>query len=250
MSSPNTIAIVLAAGQGTRMKSNLAKVLHNIVGRPLIHYVMDSVLEVGFDRNVVVIGFQKDVVRDVLKGYPVEFVEQDEQCGTGHAVQLALRQIRETDGAVAVLSGDSPFLRPSTLKSLVTQHVSSGRDCTVLTAAVKDPKGYGRIVRDASGVMLAIVEDVDCTEEQRCTTEVNSGMYCFRLPSLVSCIELLRNNNLQDELYLTDVVTIMHSKGMKLGTFPAPDWREILGINTVEQLKEGEKILKDLGAGG
>jgi bifunctional UDP-N-acetylglucosamine pyrophosphorylase/glucosamine-1-phosphate N-acetyltransferase len=249
MSSPNTISIVLAAGQGTRMKSDLAKVLHSLLGRPLIHYVMDCVMEVGFTRNLIVIGFQKDRVRDVLKDYPVEFVDQDEQGGTGHAVQLALRHIRETDGAVAVLSGDAPFLRSSTLRSLLAEHISSGCDCTVLTAAVENPEGYGRIARDSSGNIVAIVEDADCTDEQKHIGEVNSGMYCFRLASLVSCIELLRNDNAQDELYLTDVVRIMHSKGMTLGTFAAGDWREILGINTVEQLKQGERILKDLEAG-
>ena len=249
MSSPSTISIVLAAGQGTRMKSDLAKVLHTLLGRPLIHYVMDCVMEVGFTRNLIVIGFQKDRVRDVLEDYAVEFVDQDEQGGTGHAVQLALRQIRETDGAVAVLSGDAPFLLPSTLRSLLAQHISSGCDCTVLTAALEDPLGYGRIARDSSGNVVAIVEDADCTDEQKRIREVNSGMYCFRLRSLISCIKLLRNDNVQDELYLTDVVRIMHSKGMMLGTFAANDWREILGINTVEQLKQGEMILKDLKAG-
>lgn len=242
----NTIAIVLAAGQGTRMKSDLPKVLHNLAGRPLIYYVMECVSSVGFSRNIVVIGFKKDLVRKTLKGYRVEFVDQDEQLGTGHAVQLALKHVHETEGAAAVLSGDAPFLRPSTLRSMIAQHISTECDCTVLTAVVDDPRGYGRIVRDTSGGILAIVEDVDCTEEQRCTREVNSGMYCFRLSSLVSSIELLSGDNLQEELYLTDVVRIMNTKGMKLGTFPAPDWREILGINTVEQLEEGEGILRDM----
>jgi len=229
------------------MKSNLAKVLHDLAGRPLIHYVLDCVSEAGFDRTVVVIGFQKNKVREVLKDYPVEFVEQDEQWGTGHAVQLALQQIGEIEGVVAVLSGDSPFLRPSTLRSLVAHNISSGSDCTVLTATVRNPHGYGRIVRDASGQIVAIVEEVDCTEEQRRIKEVNSSMYCFRLPPLVSCIELLRSDNLQEELYLTDVVRIMRSKGMRLDTFQAPDWREILGINTIQQLRDAERILRELG---
>lgn len=229
------------------MKSNLAKVLHELAGRPLIHYVLECVSRAGFDRTVVVIGFQKNKVREVLKGYHVEFVEQDEQLGTGHAVQLALRQIGEKEGVVAVLSGDSPFLRPSTLRALVAQNISSGSDCTVLTATVRNPRGYGRIVRDASGKITAIIEEVDCTGEQRRIREVNSSMYCFRLPPLLSCIELLKSNNQQEELYLTDVVRIMHSRGMRLDTFQAPDWREILGINTIQQLRDGEKILKELG---
>lgn len=231
------------------MKSNLAKVLHNLVGRPLIHYVVDCALEAGLKRNVVVIGFQKENVSEALKDYPVEFVEQTEQGGTGHAVQLALEHIGEAGGEVVVLSGDSPFLRSSTLEAFMRQHISSECDCTILTAVVPEPGGYGRIVRDSVRRVVAIREERDCSEEQKRTAEVNSGMYCFRVPALLSCVGLLSDDNSQRELYLTDVVRIMHSEGMRVGTFTAPDWREILGINTLEQLKQGEGILKDLSGG-
>jgi bifunctional UDP-N-acetylglucosamine pyrophosphorylase/glucosamine-1-phosphate N-acetyltransferase len=246
MSKHQTISIILAAGQGTRMKSDLAKVLHSLVGRPLIHHVLDCAGEAGLERNIVVIGFQKEKVTEALRGYDVELVEQNEQNGTGHAVQLALGHIDETEGAVVVLSGDSPFLRPSTLRAFMHQHVSSGCDCTVLTAVVPDPGGYGRIVRGSSGKIAAIMEERDCSEEEKGISEVNSGMYCFRLSSLLSCIGLLDDDNSQRELYLTDLVRIMCSKGMLLSTFTAPDWREILGINTVEQLRQGGHILEDL----
>jgi len=228
------------------MKSDLAKVLHPLAGRPLIRHVLDCALQAGLQRNIVVVGFQKEQVNEALRGYAVEFAEQNQQNGTGHAVQLALEHVNETEGVVVVLSGDSPFLRPSTLRAFIRQHVSSNCDCTVLTAIVPDPGGYGRIVRDASGRIVAIREEKDCSQEEERISEVNSGMYCFRLPALLSCVGLLSDDNVQRELYLTDVVRIMHSKGMQLGTFTAPDWREILGINTVEQLKEGERILKEL----
>jgi bifunctional UDP-N-acetylglucosamine pyrophosphorylase/glucosamine-1-phosphate N-acetyltransferase len=246
MSEPQMICIILAAGQGTRMKSDTAKVLHVLDGRPLVNYVVECALGAGFRRNIVVVGFQKERVTEVLAGYPVEFAEQLEQNGTGHAVQIALKKVREPEGLVAVLSGDSPFLRVSTLKSLMHEHVSSDADCTVLTAVVPEPRGYGRIVRDASGDLVGIVEHDDCTETERQICEVNSAIYCFRLSSLVSSAGLLTDDNVQSELYLTDVVKIMHSKGMKLSTYAAPDWREILGINTVEQLRQGKAILDAL----
>ncbi|MFH0777022.1 MAG: NTP transferase domain-containing protein [Candidatus Eisenbacteria bacterium] len=250
MPTQNRVAIILAAGQGTRMKSPLAKVLHELSGRPLIQYVLDCAREAGLDRQVVVVGFQKDRVEAVLKGYPVEFVEQLEQNGTGHAVQLALRNLGNEGGTVVVLSGDSPFLRPSTVSGLMEEHSAAGNDCTVLTAVVPDPQGYGRIVRDDSGSIRAIVEDADCSAAEKEIREINSAIYCFSLTALVSCIGLLRTDNVQEELYLTDVVRIMYSRGLKVGTFVVPDGREILGINTVEQLKAGEEMLRELGKAG
>ena len=228
------------------MKSGLAKVLHCLEGRPLVHYVVECALKAGLRRTVVVVGFQKEKVMEALRDYPVQFAVQSEQNGTGHAVQVALATIPEREGSIVVLAGDAPFLRSSTLSAFVSQHATSGSDCTVLTALVPDPHGYGRIVRDAAGNMSAIVEHDDCTETERRIREVNSGMYCFRLPSLISCARLLTDDNVQGELYLTDIVGIMRSKGMKLGTFTAPDWREMLGINTVEQLKQGGAILDAL----
>jgi bifunctional UDP-N-acetylglucosamine pyrophosphorylase/glucosamine-1-phosphate N-acetyltransferase len=228
------------------MKSDLAKVLHRVEGRPLIQYVVECAIKAGLKRSVVVVGFQKDRVVEALKGYPVRFAEQLEQRGTGHAVQIALETISERDGSVVVLSGDAPFLRPSTLRAFVRKHVTSGSDCTVLTAIVPEPRGYGRILRDPAGDLTAIVEHDDCTGTERRLREVNSGMYCFKLPSLLSSAELLTDDNVQGELYLTDVVRIMRAKGMKLGTFTAPDWREILGINTVEQLRQAKSIIDAL----
>jgi bifunctional UDP-N-acetylglucosamine pyrophosphorylase/glucosamine-1-phosphate N-acetyltransferase len=246
MTQQVAICIILAAGQGTRMKSDLPKVLHRLEGRPLVHYVIDCALRAGLSRIVVVVGFQKEKVMQALRDYPVQFALQLEQNGTGHAVQVALATIPEREGSVVVLAGDAPFLRASTLRAFVRQHESSGADCTVLTAVVPDAHGYGRIVRDSAGNMSAIVEHDDCTETERGIREVNSAIYCFKLPSLLSCARLLTDDNVQGELYLTDVVGIMRSKGMKLGTFAAPDWREILGINTVEQLEQGGAILDAL----
>jgi bifunctional UDP-N-acetylglucosamine pyrophosphorylase/glucosamine-1-phosphate N-acetyltransferase len=246
MSERDTICIILAAGQGTRMKSDLAKVLHCLEGRPIVCYVVECALKAGLKRSVVVVGYQKEKVMEALRDYPVQFAVQMEQNGTGHAVQMALATIPERSGSVVVLAGDAPFLRPSTLRAFVSQHASSGCDCTVLTAVVPDAHGYGRIARDSAGNVTAIIEHDDCTETERRIREVNSGMYCFRLPSLISCARLLTDDNVQGELYLTDVVSIMRSKGMKLGTFTAPDWREMLGINTVEQLAQGGAILRAL----
>ncbi len=246
MAEQEALCIILAAGQGTRMKSDLPKVLHRMGGRPLVHYVVDCAEKAGLRRIVVVVGFQKEKVIEALRAYRVEFAEQLEQNGTGHAVQIALRGVRERSGLAVVLSGDAPFLRVSTLKALMREHVAAGVDCTVLTAVVPDPDGYGRIVRDASGAIAAIVEDSDCKNDEKRICEVNSAIYCFRLASLLSCAELLTDDNLQGELYLTDLVRIMRSRGMKLGTFTAPDWREILGINTVAQLEQGESILEAL----
>ena len=228
------------------MKSDLAKVLHCLEGRPLVHYVVDCALKAGLRRVVVVVGYQKERVMEALRDYPVEFALQLEQNGTGHAVQVALATIPEREGSVVVLAGDAPFLRASTLRAFVDRHASSGADCTVLTAVVPDPCGYGRIVRDSEGNVAGIVEHDDCVETERRIREVNSGMYCFRLSSLLSCARLLTDDNAQGELYLTDVVGIMRSKNMKLDTYTAPDWREILGINTVEQLQQAGAILNDL----
>ena len=224
----------------------MAKVLHCLEGRPLVHYVIECAIKAGLERTIVVVGFQKEKVIEALRDYPVRFAEQLEQNGTGHAVQIVLETITEREGSVVVLSGDAPFLRASTLRAFVNEHIASGSDCTVLTAVVPDAHDYGRIVRDSAGNMTAIVEHDDCTDVERRISEVNSGMYCFRLSSLISSAELLTDDNVQGELYLTDVVSIMRSKSMKLGTFTARDWREMLGINTEEQLKQGGAIMDAL----
>jgi bifunctional UDP-N-acetylglucosamine pyrophosphorylase/glucosamine-1-phosphate N-acetyltransferase len=244
-----TAALVLAAGQGTRMKSDLAKVLHPMAGRPLLAWVLDSLGELGLDRVLVVVGHQRDRVRAAFPGAGVEWVEQVEQCGTGHAVIMAAPALAGFAGTLLVVCGDTPLLRTATLHALLEGHAASGAAVTVLSMRVPEPRGYGRILRDGRGGLAAIVEERDATDEQRRIDEVNSGVYAFHYPALAETLASLTARNAQGEYYLTDTVVLMGQRGFGTALVCAADHRELLGINTVEQLAEAGRLRRELTGG-
>jgi len=244
---PDVIALVLAAGQGTRMKSDLAKVLHPMAGQPLLAHVVETLdaLEVG--RVLVVIGHQRDRVRARFSGAELEWVEQVEQRGTGHAVMMAGPQLEGFEGTLLVVCGDTPLLRATTLDALLATHHRSAAAVTVLSMRLPDPSGYGRILRGHGADLLGIVEHCDATPEQLAIDEVNSGIYAFHYPDLDDVLAGLTAHNAQGEYYLTDTVTLLLRAGRKARVECAPDHRELLGINTLEQLSEAERVFQALG---
>ena len=231
-------SLILAAGKGTRMKSDLAKVLHPVDGRTLIEYVVDTAESLHLHPNVVVVGHQAERVQEQLKGRDVVFALQAEQKGTADAVRRAEPLLQGFEGTLAILCGDVPMLRPETLAELFRLHEAGGYDATILTAILEDATGYGRILRGESGDVLRIVEHKDATEEERRVREINSSTYCFSYPWLHKALAEVRADNAQKEFYLTDTIAILRGWGRKVGAWAAPDPREVSGINTVEQLEE------------
>ena len=244
------LAIVLAAGEGKRMKSSLPKVMHEVAGKPLLAHVGEAARESGADRILVVIGNGADLVRESFAGKGWEFVEQTERLGTGDAVRRARAQLEEFEGDVMVLAGDVPLLQGSTLARLLSEHRGAGAAATVLTARIADPTGYGRIVRSKeSGAFLGIVEHRDATEEQLAIDEINSSVYCFDAASLRSVLWRIGTENAQGEVYLTDAIGLLRDDGRAVQAVAAATPEEILGINTVDQLREIEDILSRREAG-
>jgi UDP-N-acetylglucosamine diphosphorylase/glucosamine-1-phosphate N-acetyltransferase len=241
-------ALLLAAGKGTRMKSDLAKVLFLLGGKPLILHVIDAVEGAGIGRTVVVVGHQRERVADALIGRRVELVVQDPQLGTGHAAQCAAPVLSGFAGTLVVLAGDAPFIRSETIRDLIERHESSGAAVTVLTARVPDPAGYGRIVREG-GRVTGIVEEKDASPEVREIREINSSIYAFRYSFLQAALPRLRAENRQKELYLTDTVHMAFTAGDRVEGFVVADPHEISGINTPEQLAEAERLLEERSRG-
>ena len=232
------------------MQSDLAKVLFPLRGRPLIHNVLDAVAGAGFSRTVVVVGHQHERVREALSGWDVKFVLQEPQLGTGHAVQCAAPLLSDFKGAVAVLAGDVPFIRTETLAGLMEHHHRTSAAVTVLTARLDDPSGYGRIVRDPSGRITAIVEEVDCRPEERSVREINSSIYAFDYPFLAKSLPRLGRENRQGEMYLTDTVGMAFDEGALVEGIVVDDEHEVSGINTPEQLADAETAHKETHGGG
>jgi len=239
----NLITVILAAGAGTRMKSDTAKVLHRICGQTLLAYVVDAARKAGSSEIIAVVGRQADQVRESVKD--VTFVMQEEQLGTGHAVMQARPLLEGRDATVLVLCGDTPLITPQTLKEAYETHVKNGNQVTVVTARVSDPTGYGRIIRGDDGRIRSIVEHRDATDEQRKIDEINSGIYFFEAPALIKALEGLKNANSQGEYYLTDTVEAILSSQGSAGAYLAGDSSEILGINDRIQLAEAERIMRD-----
>ncbi len=246
---PEVAALVLAAGQGTRMKSDLAKVLHPMAGQPLLAHVLESLDELGVGRQLVVIGHQRERVRAAFAESEVEWVVQAEQRGTGHAVLMAGPALEDYEGTLLVVSGDTPLLRAETLHHLLIEQARTAGAVTVLSMRLPDPSGYGRIVRDREGGLEAIVEDRDASPEIRRIDEVNSGIYAFQYPALARALSHLTAHNDQGEYYLTDTVAVLKQSGDRAAALCAADYRELLGINTVDQLAEAERIYHRLRSG-
>ena len=251
---PEAAALVLAAGQGTRMKSDLAKVLHPMAGRPLLAYVLDTLERLNLARTLVVIGHQRDRVRAAFPERRVEWVTQEPQRGTGHAVMMAEPALQGFTGTLLVVCGDTPLLEAATLDRFLNGHEAGGAAATVLSMRLPDPSGYGRIVRRGPLTTMTaapierIVEHRDATPDQRAIDEVNSGIYAFDYPKLARVLSRLSSHNAQGEYYLTDSIALLGESGERTQVMCVPDPRELLGINTVEQLAEAERAWRDLAA--
>lgn len=237
-------ALILAAGKGTRMKAALAKVLHLLEGKPLLHYVLEAAHSAGAEKIVAIIGHQAQKVREQFAGSGCVFVEQKPQLGTGHAVLQARRELADYQGLTVILCGDVPLLKPTTIKKLVKEHVAAGVCVTVLTTTVPDPHGYGRIIKSDDGNIVKIVEQSDATNAEKQISEINTGIYCVNTPFLFSALEKINNNNKQKEYYLTDIVEVACQAGRKVKAYLIKDYLEVMGINTFEELFRAGQYLK------
>jgi bifunctional UDP-N-acetylglucosamine pyrophosphorylase/glucosamine-1-phosphate N-acetyltransferase len=240
----NLSVLIMAAGKGTRMVSNHAKVLHAICGTPMVRLIYGATIGLEPDETLVVIGQDAERVRACLDGLPVQFILQEEQLGTGHALMAARPQIEKVPGDILVLSGDTPRLRPETLQRLVQHHRQSGAATTLLTAIAADPFAYGRILRDAGGRIAAIVEEKDATPKQKRIREINAGFYCFQIPPLLEALARIDNRNSQREYYLTDLVAIQQQAGFRVEPLVHEDFEELRGINTRKELAELVKSVR------
>jgi bifunctional UDP-N-acetylglucosamine pyrophosphorylase/glucosamine-1-phosphate N-acetyltransferase len=235
-------ALILAAGEGTRMYSDTPKVAHAVLGIPMVQLVVDAAHAAGCSRVVAVTGHGAEVVEGLLPG--IECVRQDEQLGTGHAVMCAREALRDAAGSLVVLSGDTPLMRAETIAGLVALRESSGSAATLLTASMVDPAGYGRVVRDRNGEVAAIIEEKDATAEQRSVTEVNTGTYCFDAAVLFAHLDRLTTENAQGEYYLTDIIALFREEGLTVSAMITDDPLETLGVNSRLQLAEATKVLQ------
>ena len=242
---PQLAVVILAAGQGTRMKSTLPKVLHRIGGRPLLGHVLDTARALDPQSVLVVVRHERDLVADAVLGVAsdVVVVDQDEVPGTGRAVEMAIAQVPDFTGDILVLSGDVPLLDDDTLVRLIRSHRESGAAATVLSAIVDDATGYGRVIRDSAGGVQRIVEQKDATEDEASVHEINAGVYVFQSAPLRAHISLVGTANAQGERYLTDVVALLRDSRLAVGVSQATDATAALGVNDRVQLSDAARIL-------
>ncbi|QXM07221.1 bifunctional UDP-N-acetylglucosamine diphosphorylase/glucosamine-1-phosphate N-acetyltransferase GlmU [Crassaminicella indica] len=240
----NISAVILAAGAGTRMKSKLPKVLHDVCGKPMVEHIIDAAEEVNAKKTIVVIGHKGDKVKKAIEHRGVDFALQKEQLGTGHAV-IKAEELIEDEGNVLLLCGDTPLIKGETLKALIDFHIKGNFQGTILTADFENPKGYGRIVRDDEGNVVKIVEEKDANEQEKRITEINSGMYCYNAKLLKEALKKITNDNKQQEYYITDVIEILRKEGYKVGAFKVEDNADIMGVNSRVQLACAEKVMRE-----
>jgi UDP-N-acetylglucosamine diphosphorylase/glucosamine-1-phosphate N-acetyltransferase len=242
--NPALATIILAAGKGTRMKSDAPKVIHKLAGLPMVARVVHLSEAIGSVKTVVIIGYKYQMVIDALADEKVEYAIQKDQLGTGHAVEQARDNLKNFKGNVLILSGDVPLLSKSTLLNLLSTHSSSEADATILSADVDDPTGYGRVIRRTDNTLDKIVEHKDASDTQRLIPEINAGIYIINSETLFELLPKVKNKNAQQEYYLPDVLPMILSKKGKVSIEKTENSNEILGVNTVKQLEELNEIYK------
>ncbi|MEA4924789.1 MAG: bifunctional UDP-N-acetylglucosamine diphosphorylase/glucosamine-1-phosphate N-acetyltransferase GlmU [Syntrophomonadaceae bacterium] len=236
-------AVILAAGKGVRMCSKLPKVVHRVAGKPMVVHVADAVREAGVDRIVLVVGHGRHSVEELFPSGSVEFVVQEEQLGTGHALLQAQAKVSQDD-TILVLAGDTPLLQAGTLKTMIAHHQNSGAAATVLTTEVENPYGYGRIIRDPQGAFQSIVEEKDANPAQKLVREINSGMYCLQVKDAFAALNGIGTQNAQGEYYLTGILPILMGEGKKVEALLLDVEEDMYGINDRVQLTQAEKIIR------
>lgn len=236
-------AVVLAAGQGTRMKSKLYKVLHPVCGKPMVEHVVDQISTLDVDKVVTIVGHGAEKVQERLAGKS-EFVKQEEQLGTAHAVLQAKAALAEKDGVTLVVCGDTPLIEASTMEALLKYHHEKRAKATILTTVIEDPTGYGRIIRDDLGIVEKIVEHKDATEKEQRISEINTGTYCFDNKALFEALEKVSNDNVQGEYYLPDVIKILKDSDEVVAAYRMESFEESLGVNDRIALAEASKLMQ------
>ncbi|MFB3905810.1 MAG: bifunctional UDP-N-acetylglucosamine diphosphorylase/glucosamine-1-phosphate N-acetyltransferase GlmU [Acidobacteriota bacterium] len=237
-------AVVLAAGKSTRFKSEKPKLLHKLCGKPLVCHLLDRLVALDVGRIVVVLGHGSESVHEALADYPVDFALQEEQLGTGHATMCATPALKDLEGSVLVLYGDTPLIAQETLARLYETRDREDADEVILTVETPEPQGYGRIVRDRQGMPARIVEEKDTSPEEKAIREINAGFVCFRLSTLLEHLPLLSNQNAAGEYYLTDMLALLRERGKKVVAVPALSVQETAGINSREELARIETLLR------
>jgi bifunctional UDP-N-acetylglucosamine pyrophosphorylase/glucosamine-1-phosphate N-acetyltransferase len=240
----NRFAVVLAAGQGTRMKSKLYKVLHPVCGKPMVEHVIDQVSKLNINKAVTIIGHGAETVKSQLKGKS-SFALQEEQLGTGHAVMQAEELIGSEDGTTIVVCGDTPLITAKTMEDLLQHHIDQEAKATILTAYAENPFGYGRVIRSSEGNVERIVEQKDASADEQKVKEINTGVFCFDNKHLFQALKEVSNDNAQGEYYLPDVISILVAKGETVSAFQTDDIDETLGVNDRIALSQAEKIMKE-----
>lgn len=235
-------ALILAAGQGKRIKSNTPKVLHKVCGKEMVNHVIDTMRAAELDEINVIIGKGAELVKEKTNSRNVSYSLQAEQLGTGHAVKCAKEFLEGKDGVVAIFTGDAPLITKETVENIVKTHIEEKNSATLLTSIIENPTGYGRVIRDENGVDR-IVEHKDCSEEELKVNEINAGMYCFDIKELLTSLDKLSNDNAQGEYYLTDVIGILKSQGKKVGAVDTA-FEETLGVNSRVELAQAEEIMR------